>query len=221
VCRSRCGTKRIVSDPVTSSPSPRPAQGSRTPSTVPCTSSAAGSTPAHNNWPDLRAHAGGGDETPPFPELWCHRSAGIRLARLAIRRHRPHPLLAAEAAAALQSTCAAAIDAFATGDLSEGLTLCHGLGGAIELLVEAYREHLMTACWLADRALEPLGDDVAAQSGGVRGLPGPGLMNGLTGTLCVLAEIEHPEAVPCLGLLDVTTPVRQAPGPPLSPRGSG
>jgi lantibiotic biosynthesis protein len=161
-----------------------------------------------NDWPDLRCHGEAAGADPPFPAVWCHGSAGIGLARLALLGLRPHPSLAAEAAAALQSACASAADDLAAGGPAQGLTICHGLGGALELLVEAHRvlgepEHLATARWLFDRALVRLGDDVTTWRGGVRGLPGPGLMNGLTGAMCVALELEDPAGTRCVGLARV------------------
>jgi lantibiotic modifying enzyme len=102
--------------------------------------------------------------------------------------------LEAEAACALQAATAAA-----SRELRHGadLTVCHGLGGTLLLLLEAARalgeqEHQEAARWIAERALEWLGDDAGAWPSGVPGGGfSPGLMTGLAGTMHVLARLEH------------------------------
>lgn len=153
--------------------------------------------PATNDWPDLR-----GDETaprasPPRPALWCHGSVGIGLTRLALYRHDRQPWLAAEAAAALQSSTAHASSALA-GTLDAGLTVCHGLGGTVLLLLAAREalgepEHLQAARWITDRALDRMGDDPSDWPCGVRGGGfSPGLMTGLAGAMYVLLRAADP-----------------------------
>jgi lantibiotic modifying enzyme len=182
--------------------------------------------PTHNSWPDLRPEAlaaaavtrgdgaqardealvgrrhaavtrGDGATSSPhallYPALWCHGATGIGLARLGLHARAPRPDLAAEAACALQ---AATADAFAGG---ADLTLCHGLGGTILLLLAAHEtlgepEHLDAARWIATRALEQLeGDPGAWPSGVPGGAFSPGLMTGLAGAMYVLARAEDPQ----------------------------
>ncbi len=88
-----------------------------------------------------------------------------------------------------------------------GLTLCHGLGGTVELLAAANEvlgpdEHLKTARWLVESAVQTLGDDVETWSTCIEdALWAPGLMTGLAGTLLVLLRVAFPRRVPGVGLL--------------------
>jgi lantibiotic modifying enzyme len=177
--------------------------------------------PAHNNWPDLRtdktgsAGDGGFKETDSrskslsFPAFWCHGAAGIGLARLAIYRKGNHASFAGEAAAALQATHTSAINYLISYDLPHGVSLCHGLGGQLDLLTEAYCtfgevEHLHVAQALATQAFALLGNEVTRWPGGIRGIPSPGLMNGFAGALQVLTRLLYPNIVPSPGLLTVS-----------------
>jgi lantibiotic modifying enzyme len=165
--------------------------------------------PSTNTWPDLRGAADSPARAAPpaRPSLWCHGGVGIGLARLALYRLDPEPWLAAEAAAALQSSTAAASTALRAGDAESGLTLCHGLGGTVLLLLAAARsygenEHLDAARWLAARVLDLLGPDPPAWPSGVRGGAfTPGLMTGLAGALYVLARAAEPCEVAPLSVL--------------------
>jgi lantibiotic modifying enzyme len=163
--------------------------------------------PENNNWPDLRPETSPPGSPAVCPALWCHGATGIGLSRLALLRLDDHPAIAAEAASALQSAAAAA-----TGSLEgyphEGLTVCHGLGGTLLLLLAANHvlgepEHLVAARWVAARALDRLGDDAAAWPSGIQGGGfSPGLMTGLAGSMYALARVANPtgtRALPVLG----------------------
>jgi lantibiotic modifying enzyme len=162
----------------------------------------------HNNWPDLRVGTLGSDGKPSFPIWWCHGSVGGGLVRLRLHElGREEPILLAEAGAALQSSVADSAISINDGRLLHyGLTTCHGLGGAIELLLVAdavlgESEHLTTARWLLDRAVTTLGDDVEGWPDGVgsRGAS-PGLMTGMAGTLVVLLRAAGLGQLPSVGL---------------------
>ena len=141
------------------------------------------------------------------PALWCHGATGIGLSRLGLFSLTGHPSLAAEAASALQSATNAASQAL--GDYpKEGLTLCHGIGGTLLLLLAAHHaleetEHLDAARWLAHRALDRLGEDPWTWPSGVpNGGFSPGLMTGLAGTMYALsrvAEFDRTSALTVLG----------------------
>ena len=176
--------------------------------------------PTHNNWPDLRTdNTESADEdgskridsqsqVVSFPSFWCHGGAGIGLTRLAIYRRRNTASFAGEAAAALQATHTSAMNNLMSYDLPHGVSLCHGLAGQLDLLTEGYctfgeAEHLHVSRGLATQALALLGDEVTRWPGGIRGIPSPGLMNGLAGTLQVLTRLLYPDRVPSPGLLTV------------------
>ena len=91
-------------------------------------------------WPDLR-----GDES-TFPVWWCHGAAGMTAVRLRLLElaeqgvdlGMPLSSLRAQAHAGLElctDHVEAAVVAAGAGELpSAGLTLCHGLGGALDAL---------------------------------------------------------------------------------------
>jgi lantibiotic modifying enzyme len=159
-----------------------------------------------NSWPDLRAGASLPGAPLVCPALWCHGATGIGLSRLALFRLTEHPSLAAEAASALQSATNAASRAL-RGYPTEGLTLCHGLGGTLLLLLTAHHaleetEHLDAARWLALNALEVLGENPSAWPSGVpNGAFSPGLMTGLAGAMYALARVADPDKTGALTVL--------------------
>jgi lantibiotic modifying enzyme len=159
-----------------------------------------------NAWPDLRTEVVAPGSPPPQPTLWCHGAAGIGLSRLRINSLAPHPSLLAETAAALQS-CVAAASEPELSDGGFGLTLCHGLGGTLELLASAHEhlgeeEHRITARWLLGRALAEIGDDVERWPSGLPGCRwAPGLMTGLAGTMLILLRLAHAGRLPGVGLI--------------------
>ena len=162
--------------------------------------------PRSNTWPDLRQEVAAADGSPPRPNLWCHGGVGIGLSRLALYRVDPHPALAGEAVAARTAASQEAADQVAAGVLPSGLTVCHGLGGTLALLVATADrleapEDLHAARQLLAGALDHLGTDPAVWPGGLLHEPSPGLMTGLAGTMLVLAGMEDPAALaPLIGL---------------------
>jgi lantibiotic biosynthesis protein len=166
--------------------------------------------PRTNTWPDLRRDGRRPEQPPPRPALWCHGAVGIGVSRLAIDAWRSDPAHQAEVAAALRSSCAAASDQLESGDPGSGLTLCHGLGGTVDLLVDAHLHlggevHLTTARWIVDRFVAIAGEDVESWPGGVQRRAGPGAMTGLAGVLAILARLQSPTALPALSRLVVAS----------------
>jgi lantibiotic modifying enzyme len=162
--------------------------------------------PAENSWPDLRPETCAGGSPLVCPALWCHGATGIGLTRLALWRLAEHPALEAEAASALQAATAAASHALA-GHPGAGLTLCHGLGGTVLLLLAAHDvlgapEHLAAARWVAAQALDQLGEDPTHWPSGLPdGSFSPGLMTGIAGTMYALARAADPAATDALSVL--------------------
>jgi lantibiotic biosynthesis protein len=91
--------------------------------------------PRARNWPDLREHAPGGtagEPPPPYGTLWCHGAPGIALSRLRAVELRGSGTWEEEARLALATTSASV-----KGQLDGGnFSLCHGLAGNVEVLVE-------------------------------------------------------------------------------------
>jgi lantibiotic modifying enzyme len=166
--------------------------------------------PARGGWPDLRATIAPRGGPYPLPALWCHGAAGIGLSRLRLYQLQPHPALAAEAAAALQACYSAAMSQIENSSFNFGLTLCHGLGGTIELLLAAHEvlgedEHLVSARRLIADAVRHLGADVAQWPWGVPGGTwSASLMLGLAGSLLILLRAAYPGRLPSVGLFGVT-----------------
>ena len=128
-----------------------------------------------NTWPDLRSGLVEQGAPTPHPSLWCHGSVGIGLTRLRLYQLSRDTALLAEAAAALQSSVDAVGSAGSPATTSFGLTLCHGLGGTLSLLLAAgdvlgEDEHRVTARWLFEQATAGLGADVDQWPSGRGGL---------------------------------------------------
>jgi|GEM_PF-976396 len=166
-------------------------------------------------WPDLR------EESPTYPVLWCHGTAGVTAARLELARLAdagvdlgvPATALRSEAEAGVllcreqveQAAAAARRQLETTGPASvrvdpgdAGLTLCHGLGGPLDVLASAAdawgaTEHLEVAGDAAVAVAELLRDDVHLWPTGQRTRGGYGLFQGLAGTALVLARLARPD----------------------------
>lgn len=183
-------------------------------------------------WPDLR-QAGepgdGGQLSPPtYPVWWCHGAAGMALTRLELLRLAEQDvdlgvdrvLLQAEAETAV-GLCGRHVVALA-GQVAtlpsqqpqlrpqdNGLTVCHGLGGALDVLATAAElwqvpEHLAAARYAASTVATWLGPDPTCWPTGLRTRGGAGLFLGLSGTAMVLTRLAWPEAgVPSPSLFGV------------------
>jgi lantibiotic modifying enzyme len=101
-----------------------------------------------SGWPDLRGltrlavHSG---QRAAYPVQWCHGAAGVGIARLRVARALPQgnrSLALTEAATATDLSTAAALRALAAPDADRSwlanVSICHGIGSAVELHLEAY-----------------------------------------------------------------------------------
>jgi lantibiotic modifying enzyme len=91
--------------------------------------------PVHSNWPDFRIMAGAPAAEPTFPVAWCHGAGGIAFGRLAAAAAGLDA--AADIDAALASTAREAQRALAAP--GSDFTLCHGVLGLADVLLEAGR----------------------------------------------------------------------------------
>lgn len=87
-------------------------------------------------WPDLRARAPGDSATDrlSYPSMWCHGATGIGISRLRAFRLTGDKLALAEASAAIQAARRVVVEA---ARAPSDACLCHGLAGAVELLLVA------------------------------------------------------------------------------------
>ena len=156
------------------------------------------------NWPDLRefslAELRSG-EGPPFPVYWCHGAIGIGMVRLRLHEITNRNDDAAEAEAAILSALRLASDLEQHGRPYD-LSLCHGLGGAVELLLEGPRVFRQPE--LRAHALDTvaLGVDLAGSETGPWpcGVPdggeNPSLMVGMAGIGLTFLRAADPAVAP-------------------------
>jgi lantibiotic modifying enzyme len=181
--------------------------------------------PIRGSWPDLRSEPAG------YPAWWCHGAAGIGLVRLRLLELQragvdlglSESVLLAEAAAAIRAGSAELARAVAGADPGgpgltrpirpgpaghpAGLTLCHGAGGPLELLLVAAEvlgvaEHRRLAERFTGALLAGLDEDPLQWPTGLPVAGGGGLFLGLPGAAAVLARVAFPERrLPPVGLL--------------------
>lgn len=170
-----------------------------------------------HGWPDLRV--------PPasFPALWCHGAAGIGAVRIRLlqllRAGVAVPVgesvlirdvvAAARAATRELDQLADRAERFGRSVLAHGLTVCHGAGGPLDLLLSAAQAldepaHLLAARRFAIRLAAVLGDDPITWPGGLGG-PSASLHVGLAGTALVLSRAAYPDrAISAASQLPIT-----------------
>jgi lantibiotic biosynthesis protein len=165
-------------------------------------------SPAHGSWADLRSQAraqGTGEFA--YPHFWCHGSVGIGHDRIAVVASGLGSALdRADALAALAGARAAAGRILA-GPAGPGAgfdangSQCHGVGGLVDLFVEAWRVDpdptLVSLC----RALTSFVQNDAGPGRRWRcGVPGggqaPGLMLGLAGIGWAHLRAWNPAVIP-------------------------
>lgn len=150
-------------------------------------------SPAHGSWADLRFQArvqGSGEFA--YPHFWCHGSVGIAHDRIAATASGlAAPLDRADALAALAGARAAA-ERILAGPAGPGAgfnangSQCHGLGGLVDLFVDAWRVDPDPTLVRLSRALTVfMRNDAGPERRWRCGVPGgaqaPGLMLGLAG----------------------------------------
>ena len=151
---------------------------------------------ATTSWPDLRA----GEREPGRMAAWCHGALGIGLSRLRLHALTTDPLatgpLVAEVSAALQGARDVVVTAGTA--LREGVptdcSACHGLTGAVELLLLAGRalgvdDHVRAARRVAGLLLEQRRQAGRWPCGLVGAGEVPGLMTGTAGIALTLLRV--------------------------------
>ena len=137
-----------------------------------------------DNWPDLRSIASPqADAEPNCTIAWCHGAPGIGLSRLRAWQLTGDTTALQEAQAALRST-SSFLRQMATGGPID-FSLCHGLGGDADLLIEASRILGDLGYLALAQEIGRAGIERYAQVAWPCGIPGggeaPNLMLGLAG----------------------------------------
>nr|WP_239579851.1 lanthionine synthetase LanC family protein [Microlunatus panaciterrae] len=172
--------------------------------------------PVRGRWPDLRT------VPPSHPALWCHGAAGIGAVRLrllalsgqGLELGLPLEELTAEAELAVQACGQVLADSVQLAQaqdpaaLAGGLTLCHGLGGPLDVLLSAHRlwevpEHLAAARSMAVAVADLLGQNPLDWPSGLSATGGSSLFLGLGGAALVLARAAYPDRIGSPALLGI------------------
>lgn len=96
--------------------------------------------PGQRNWPDFRSATGRGAaraRPSSFATFWCHGAAGIALSRLRAYELSGADVRKQEAAVALETTRGSVLSALRAG--GGNFSLCHGLAGNAEVVLEGAR----------------------------------------------------------------------------------
>jgi lantibiotic modifying enzyme len=156
-------------------------------------------------WADLRRPPAAFDsgEWPAWTTAWCHGALGIGAVRLRIYEATRDLTALAEATAAIESARRLVAGAAAALRQSHAtdVTLCHGLAGAVDLMLLAYeitgmREHLRAARRAGDLSLSIRAANGGRWTVGVRGGEQvPGLFLGRAGIGVVLMRLHDPRLI--------------------------
>jgi hypothetical protein len=166
-------------------------------------------SPKTRNWPDLRD---GGTPGQPsvFLTQWCHGAPGIALTRLRAAELLRDATLRDEAATALSTTVDKTRTALVDGSLS--FSLCHGLAGNADVLLEGVRladgetwelpaQSVITNVATAGHARHVRGGAPWPCGIPVPGSETPGLMLGLAGIGYHYLRLAYPDSIPSVLLL--------------------
>jgi lantibiotic biosynthesis protein len=163
-------------------------------------------SPQRCAWPDLREpkeHSIADGTWPGWMTAWCHGALGIGAVRLRLYEASEDMTALAEASAAIQAARLLVMQAgvgLQAGELSD-VTLCHGLGGAAELLLLAYEvfdlhDHLRAARQVGRLCLNIYARNGQTWTCGLRGAEHvPGLFLGLAGIGTTLLRLHDPSAI--------------------------
>lgn len=159
----------------------------------------------NSNWPDLREPPSAESSTnwPGSMTAWCHGALGIGALRWHMYERSGDLAALAEAGASVFA--ARALTGRMRHDLEGGhagdVTLCHGLGGAVELLLIAHEvtgldEHLRAARRVGEVCLDIFGANHQTWPIGLAGANKvPGLMVGVAGVGVMMLRLHDTSAV--------------------------
>ena len=156
-------------------------------------------------WADLREPppSSSASEWPAWTTAWCHGAIGIGAVRLRMYEQTGEITALAEASAALQAARVVLTQAGAALRLSQfaDVTICHGLGGAIDLMLLAseitgMREHQRAARRGGDLCLAIRAANGGRWTVGLRGAElVPGLFLGLAGIGVLMMRLHDPSSI--------------------------
>lgn len=152
--------------------------------------------PGARNWPDLRnRRTGEREHDRTFATFWCHGAPGAALARLRALELGDDSQLREEALAGLSTTEAWVTAALASGTVN--YSLCHGLAGNAEILLEAgdlvSQAAAALAHHVADAGIENHLENGAPWPTGAHGGATPSLFLGLAGIGRFYLRLARPE----------------------------
>jgi type 2 lantibiotic biosynthesis protein LanM len=168
----------------------------------------------HGNWPDLRTMNANANQAPVYNMAWCHGAPGIGLSRLRCSELlTADSVLLGEMDAAIQTTANALSIPWVHG--VGNFSLCHGVAGNAELMIEASRKLDRADLW---KVAEKVGLD-GCQHYGQLDLPWPcgtpglgesaGLMLGLSGIGYFYLRLYDPAAISSLLLVAPPQPQKE------------
>jgi lantibiotic modifying enzyme len=178
--------------------------------------------PGAGNWPDLRTSANTPTrESPSFATYWCHGAPGIALGRLRALELGADGSVREEAQSALTTTERWVADAVASGAMN--YSLCHGVAGNAEILMEGSAMSPALAALAADAAAA--GIDAYHLRGvpwpsGAHGGATPGLFLGLAGIGRFYLRLALPDLPSLLLVRPSNDPGAAHVGPIIPPRRS-
>ena len=163
-------------------------------------------SPERCAWPDLRQpkpQSIADGTWPGWMTAWCHGALGIGAVRLRMYEASGDLTALAEASAAIQAArfSVMQVGAGLQADQVSDVTLCHGLGGAAELLLLAHEvsdlnDHLRAARQVGRLCLNIYERNNRTWTCGLRGADYvPGLFLGLAGIGTTLLRLHDPSAI--------------------------
>ncbi len=172
--------------------------------------------PDHGDWRDVRWPSWTGGADGAMTPTWCYGAPGIALSRIRGYEITGDERIGSEAQYALTAT--AKTVASALPPIGRDLSLCHGMGGLVDVLLESRRE-------LALRGAEGVVRQSLAEleASGPEGAPPPiGLMLGMAGTGYLALRVEDPDVPSVLSVrMDAWTTSCASRNPPRATRRSG
>ncbi len=151
---------------------------------------------SQQNWPDYRE----GVASPQTGKCscgnaWCHGAPGIALSRLDAQKHTSDHQLKADEQIALRTTATTVADNLANGLTSTNFSLCHGIAGNADVLLQSNQQHYIDLARAAGIAgIQQYRNKREAWPSGLNGTQyTPGIMMGIAGTGHFYLRLHNPQ----------------------------